>query len=182
MKNSISKMKLYKIRKIACDYSGIDINYFYDESLVPDVKTRKKEYRIARQLMCYFLKKYTPWSLRLIGKSNYGISHCNVLHAITVVNNTAETNKIFRSELMEMEKKVESDLNIYNAALHDKVYLSPKNLEMQNRINTQRAEIRQLNERNAKLNEALQDKDREIIFLKKKMDRSRIPSSYQYVD
>ena len=69
-------------------------------------KTRKREVVQARQIAMYFSKKMTKSSLANIGMHCGGKDHATVLHACRTVNNLAETDKHFRTYLVDLEKKL----------------------------------------------------------------------------
>jgi chromosomal replication initiator protein len=73
-------------------------------------KTRKREIVQARQIAMYFSKNYTKSSLATIGTQIGVKDHATVLHACRTVSNLLETDKQFRQDVEEIEKKLNSTL------------------------------------------------------------------------
>ncbi len=69
-------------------------------------KTRKREIVQARQVAMFFSKSMTKSSLATIGSQIGGKDHATVLHACKTVNNLIETDKRFRLQVDEIEKKL----------------------------------------------------------------------------
>ena len=69
-------------------------------------KTRKREIVQARQVAMFFSKTLTKSSLATIGSQIGGKDHATVLHACKTVNNLIETDKRFRLQVDEIEKKL----------------------------------------------------------------------------
>jgi chromosomal replication initiator protein len=53
----------------------------------------------------YFSKSLTKASLATIGAEIGGKDHATVLHAFKTVNNLMETDKSFKTQMSELEKK-----------------------------------------------------------------------------
>ena len=87
------------IQKIVCDYYKIPIELIQG-------KTRKREIVQARQVSMYFSKSLTKASLASIGSHIGGKDHATVLHACKTVNNLIDTDKHFRNQINEIEKKL----------------------------------------------------------------------------
>jgi chromosomal replication initiator protein len=87
------------IQKIVCDYYKIPIELIQG-------KTRKREIVQARQVSMYFSKSLTKASLASIGSHIGGKDHATVLHACKTVNNLIDTDKHFRTQITEIEKKL----------------------------------------------------------------------------
>ena len=68
------------IRRVICEYYNVP-----DEDL--DAKVRIREIRYPRQVCHYLLRKHTDMSLAGIGRFVGGLSHCDVLNSIKVINN-----------------------------------------------------------------------------------------------
>ncbi len=77
--------------------------------------TRKREVVQARQITMSFLKQYTKYSLAFIGNSLAGKDHATVLHSIKTVSNLKDTDKQFKIDYDEIEKKVKAYL-IYDVS------------------------------------------------------------------
>jgi chromosomal replication initiator protein len=87
------------IQKVVCDYFDMNVDILKS-------KTRKREIVQARQIAMYFSKNLTSSSLSTIGSVIGGKDHATVLHAYKTVNNLAETNKEFKSYIVDIEKKL----------------------------------------------------------------------------
>jgi chromosomal replication initiator protein len=69
-------------------------------------RTRKREIVQARQVAMYFSKSLTKSSLAKIGAQIGGKDHATVLHACKTVNNLMDTDKHFKSQIEDIEKKL----------------------------------------------------------------------------
>jgi chromosomal replication initiator protein len=87
------------IQKVVCEYYKIPVDLMQG-------KTRKREIVQARQVSMYFSKNLTKASLASIGSSIGGKDHATVLHACKTVNNLIDTDRHFRSQILEIEKKL----------------------------------------------------------------------------
>jgi chromosomal replication initiator protein len=87
------------IQKTVCDYYKIPIDLMQG-------KTRKREIVQARQVSMFFSKSLTKASLASIGSNIGGKDHATVLHACKTVNNLIDTDKLFRNQVSEIEKKL----------------------------------------------------------------------------
>jgi len=87
------------IQKVVCDYYKIPLDQMLG-------KTRKREIVQARQVSMYFSKSLTKSSLATIGSRIGGKDHATVLHACKTVNNLIDTDKQFRNQIHEIEKKL----------------------------------------------------------------------------
>jgi len=77
---------------------------------VLNAKTRKREIVQARQIAMYFSKSLTKASLSTIGSVIGNKDHATVLHACKTVNNLMETDKRFKAQVEDIQKKLK-----YNA-------------------------------------------------------------------
>ena len=68
-------------------------------------KTRKKEIVMARQVAMYFAKEYTTQSLKSIGHHFGGRDHSTVIHSVQTVSDMIDTDKRFRADIQELQKK-----------------------------------------------------------------------------
>jgi chromosomal replication initiator protein len=99
IKNTKKEISIEYIQKVVCNFFNIP----------PDTirsKTRKREIVQARQVAMYFSKSLTKSSLATIGSQIGGKDHATVLHACKTVNNLIETDKSFRIQIDEIEKKL----------------------------------------------------------------------------
>ena len=60
----------------------------------------------ARQIAMYLAKQHTKAPLTTIGSAIGGRNHATVLHSCKAVSNLIETDKAFRRQVEEIEKKV----------------------------------------------------------------------------
>lgn len=88
-----------QIRTIVCQWFNIDPESF-------DSKKRTREIAQARQVAMYLAKKYTKSPLTAIGAAIGGKNHATVLHAVKTIANLIETDKDFRRQMEELEKRV----------------------------------------------------------------------------
>lgn len=99
IKNTKKEISIDYIQKVVCNYYNIALEQMQS-------RTRKREIVQARQVAMYFSKSLTKSSLATIGSQIGGKDHATVLHACKTVNNLLETDKRFRIQLDEIEKKL----------------------------------------------------------------------------
>ena len=99
IKHTKKELSIDYIQKVVCNYYEIPV-----ESLKS--KSRKREIVQARQIAMYFSKNLTKASLATIGAHIGGKDHATVLHAYKTVLNLMETDKHFRSQIEEIEKRL----------------------------------------------------------------------------
>lgn len=99
VKHTTREITIDFIQKIVCDYYRIPIDLMQS-------KTRKREIVQARQVSMFFSKNMTKSSLASIGAQIGGKDHATVLHACKTVNNLIDTDKHFRHQITEIEKKI----------------------------------------------------------------------------
>jgi chromosomal replication initiator protein len=99
IKNTSREISVDYIQKVVCSYFNVPI-----EAVQTD--TRKREIVQARQVAMYFAKSLTKSSLATIGSQIGGKDHATVLHACKTVNNLIDTDKNFRTQIDEIEKKL----------------------------------------------------------------------------
>jgi chromosomal replication initiator protein len=98
-KQTKKEISIDYIKKVVCSYYNIH----------PDMlqqNTRKREIVQARQIAMYFSKNLTKSSLNIIGMQIGGKDHATVLHAYRTVKNLMETDKSFRQQIEEIERKL----------------------------------------------------------------------------
>ncbi len=95
------EVTIEKIQKVVCDYFKIESDKFLSAS-------RKRELVQARQISMYLSRNLTKNSLSSIGSKTGGRDHATVLHACNTVCNLLDTNKPFRSQVLEIEKQLQS--------------------------------------------------------------------------
>ena len=84
---------------IVCDYLKLDAETFRSPK-------RTREIAQARQIAMYLSKSHTKAPLTTIGKEIGGKNHATVLHACKAISNLIETDKIFRGQIEEIERRV----------------------------------------------------------------------------
>lgn len=98
VKNTTHEISIDFIQKIVCDHFNISVERISS-------KTRKRDVVQARQLAMYFSKKLTKLSLASIGMQCGNKDHATVLHACRTVSNLLETDKNYKNNILELEKK-----------------------------------------------------------------------------
>ncbi len=101
IKNTKKDITIEFIQKVVCNYFNVGLDLIKS-------KTRKREIVQARQISMYFSKNLTKASLTTIGSKIGGKDHATVLHAYKTVNNLMETDKKFRLQVEDIEKKIKS--------------------------------------------------------------------------
>ncbi len=99
IKSTKREISIDYIQKVVCNYYNIGLELLQS-------KTRKREIVQARQVAMFFSKTMTKSSLATIGSQIGGKDHATVLHACKTVNNLIETDKRFRLQVDEIEKKL----------------------------------------------------------------------------
>lgn len=89
------------IKKVVCDYFGVKVEDI-------QTKSRKQEIVQARQIAMFFAKKYTKASLSTIGAEIGNKDHATVLYANKTVNNLQETDKLYKSNIVGIDKRIQS--------------------------------------------------------------------------
>jgi len=100
VKNTVKEISIEYIQKVVCDHFGLPVEQL-------NARTRKREVVQARQVAMYFSKKHTKSSLATIGMHCGNKDHATVLHACKTVTNLLETDKRFRTNLLEIDKKLQ---------------------------------------------------------------------------
>jgi len=99
VKQNRHELTLEYIQKVVCDYFNMP-----PDSL--QSKTRKREVVQARQIAMFFCKTLTKSSLATIGATIGNKDHATVLHACKTVNNLIDTDKQFRGDIEEIERRL----------------------------------------------------------------------------
>lgn len=99
IKNTKKEISIDYIQKVVCNYYNVPTDMLQS-------KTRKREIVQARQVAMFFSKNLTKASLATIGSQIGGKDHATVLHACKTVNNLIDTDKRFRMQIDEIEKKL----------------------------------------------------------------------------
>jgi len=99
IKNTKKEISIDYIQKVVCNFFNISGDTLQNN-------TRKRETVQARQIAMYFSKSLTKCSLATIGSQIGGKDHATVLHACKTVNNLIETDKQFKHQIEEIERKL----------------------------------------------------------------------------
>jgi len=99
VKHSKHEITIDYIQKIVCDYFNMPVDSLQS-------KTRKREVVQARQIAMFFSKTLTKSSLTSIGTQIGQKDHATVLHACKTVNNLIDTDKQFKTDVEEIEKRL----------------------------------------------------------------------------
>jgi chromosomal replication initiator protein len=99
VKNTTHEVSIDYIQKVVCDYFSLPMELLKS-------KTRKRQVVQARQIAMFFAKAMTKSSLSLIGANCGGKDHATVLHACRTVNNLMDTDKKFKANVVELQKKI----------------------------------------------------------------------------
>ncbi|MFO8022078.1 MAG: chromosomal replication initiator protein DnaA [Perlabentimonas sp.] len=99
VKNTKKEISVDYIQKVVSEYFGLP-------SEILHTKTRKREIVQARQIAMYFSKSMTKSSLSTIGGLIGGKDHATVLHACKTVNNLIDTDKRFKCQIEDIERKL----------------------------------------------------------------------------
>jgi chromosomal replication initiator protein len=99
VKNTKREISIDYIQKVVSEYFGLPND-------VLQTKTRKREIVQARQIAMFFSKSMTKSSLSTIGSLIGGKDHATVLHACKTVNNLIDTDKRFKGQIEDIERKL----------------------------------------------------------------------------
>lgn len=103
VKKQEEELTVDKIQAVIC-------NHFHIAPELLQEKTRKREVVQARQLAMYFSKNYTKASLSYIGSQIGKKDHATVLYACRAVADLMETDRKFKIQVEEIQKKLYSRL------------------------------------------------------------------------
>jgi chromosomal replication initiator protein len=93
------EITIEEIRKIVCEFFELSPDQLLSQ-------TRKREIVQARQIAMYLSKNHTRYSSAAIGAQIGGKDHTTVLHACKTVKDLIDTNKTFKSNMQELERKL----------------------------------------------------------------------------
>ena len=99
VKQNKHELTIDYIQKIVCDYFNMPVDSLQS-------KTRKREVVQARQIAMFFSKTLTKSSLASIGSQIGRKDHATVLHACKTVSNLLDTDKQFKIDVEEIEKRL----------------------------------------------------------------------------
>jgi len=105
--NIINKIVKKSNRELSLEFIKDTVcNHFHLKTDSLHSKSRKRDIVQARQIAMYFAKKLTNYSLSAIGSVIGGKDHATVLYAYKNVNNFIETDKDFKSMIIELDGKL----------------------------------------------------------------------------
>lgn len=87
------------IVKVVCEYLDLEAEQFNSPK-------RTREIAQARQIAMFLSKKHTKAPLTAIGAAIGGKNHATVLHACKAISNLSETDKNFKRQMEEIERRV----------------------------------------------------------------------------
>jgi len=99
VKNSSKEISIEYIQKLVCEYFQIPVDQVKS-------KLRKREIVQARQVAMFFAKDMTKASLKNIGSHFGNRDHSTVIHACQTVNDLMETDKKYKRDVDEIEKRI----------------------------------------------------------------------------
>lgn len=99
VKKQTEELTVDKIQQVVC-------NHFKIPEELLQTKTRKREVVQARQLAMYFSKNYTKFSLSYIGSQIGKKDHATVLYACKAVTDLMETDRSFKTQVEEIQRKL----------------------------------------------------------------------------
>lgn len=99
VKNTKRELSIDYIQKVVCEHFLLPVD-------VLQAKTRKREIVQARQIAMYFSKTLTKASLSSIGSQIGKKDHATVLHACKTVNNLIDTDRGFKTQIDEIDRKL----------------------------------------------------------------------------
>jgi chromosomal replication initiator protein len=99
IKNTKREISIDYIQKVVCNYFNVPVEMLQSN-------TRKREIVQARQIAMFFSKSLTKSSLATIGSQIGDKDHATVLHACKTVHNLLDTDKRFRIQIDEIEKRL----------------------------------------------------------------------------
>jgi chromosomal replication initiator protein len=95
------RLNIDHIKRIVCDYYHITIDDLAKNS-------KKQEYCLPRQIAHYLTKKYTNEHLATIGNAIGNKDHATVIHSCRTICNIIETDKRFRTQIEEIERRIKA--------------------------------------------------------------------------
>ena len=98
-KPTAEELTVDKIQQVVCEYFKISTELL-------QTNTRKREVVQARQLAMYFSKNHTKYSLSYIGNQIGKKDHATVLYACKAVTNLMDTDRNFKLQVEEIQRKL----------------------------------------------------------------------------
>lgn len=87
------------IKAVVCESLGVTPENFASSR-------RTREIAQARQIAMYLSKKYTKLPLTVIGSTIGGRNHATVLHSCKQITNLLETDKAFKQQMEDIERRI----------------------------------------------------------------------------
>ena len=100
VKMTQKQITIDSIKEAVCGYYGLETSRLLE-------RTRKREVVVARQMSMYLAKKYTTLSLAGIGDVLGKKDHATVLHACKTISEQVGVDKKLRSDLEEIEQRIQ---------------------------------------------------------------------------
>ncbi|MBK8443653.1 MAG: chromosomal replication initiator protein DnaA [Sphingobacteriales bacterium] len=101
--NSVKDLSIPFIQKTVADYFHISIDILKGQ-------TRKREAVQARQIAMYFVKTYTNYSLKQIGRDFGGRDHSTVIHSCQAVSDQIDTDPVFERTIKDLDKTIKMNI------------------------------------------------------------------------
>lgn len=93
---STQQTKAHEIIDLVCSHFKVDKSSALGQC-------RKREFTLARQISCYFIKQKTTLSLKAIGALFDGRDHSTVIYAIQTINDLIDTDRKFAKTMVVLE-------------------------------------------------------------------------------
>ena len=101
VKYTRKEINVDRICKVVCTHFDMDEEQF-------NSKKRTRDIALARQVAMYLCKSYTKMPLSAIGNAIGKKNHATVLHACKTINNLMDTDKDFRQQMDDIQRKLRS--------------------------------------------------------------------------
>ena len=95
--NPVRTYPIEKIKKVVCEFYKIK-----PEKI--DIKCRKREIVIPRQIIHYLARLFTTLSTNQISKKVGNLTHATIINSVTSIQNLIDTDKTFRNQIEEIKK------------------------------------------------------------------------------
>ncbi|MCD8186949.1 MAG: chromosomal replication initiator protein DnaA [Rikenellaceae bacterium] len=99
VKYTRKEINVERICKTVCEHYDLEAEQF-------NSKKKTRNIALARQVAMYLCKQHTKMPLSAIGNAIGKKNHATVLHACKTINNLMDTDKEFRLQLDEIERKL----------------------------------------------------------------------------
>lgn len=110
MKNKIEQAVLYNANSVfensLVEFVKQVVGKYYDvDPKLLEIKTRKREVVLARQVCMYLIVKNSKISLKMIG-NYFNKDHATVIHSNTVIKNYLDWDKDLRTQVEELQNVI----------------------------------------------------------------------------